>query len=307
LRRARTGAELLATLQYLETDLAGEQGGKGAGEQQVFSPAPLLSRSPAPPLGSPPSALAGPCLRCWVYPRAATKPDARYCPACQAILEGAWRVREQSARAIVAWGFVTQLPQQMRGGVDLRDTHLTALYVHDEQHFLAMLRYRELQPWLQELALYHGGDLKGLLQVVPTTGGRDSHMGELLCRMVHNEARFPTDRLRIRFFASPHQVYDPQLYDRMGVLTFEVAEFLRMLDMAVVFRTLLLPDEQRILHELLINEDASQEQFYWGRLLGCLTREAKDMLNAWRIRQWQKPQVDLLYELVEYVGFYQSY
>jgi hypothetical protein len=300
LRRSRTGAELLATLQYVSGD-----------ERQVTGDVSLVTRHSSPAtefdLAPPPSALAGPCVRCWVYPRAATKPVARYCPTCQAILEGAWRVREMSARTIVVWGFVTQLPQQMRGGVDLRETHLTALYVHDDQHFLAMLRYRELQPWLQELALYHGGDLKGLLQVCPTTGGRDLHMGELLCRMVHNEARFPTDRLRIRFFASPHQVYDPQVYDRMGVLTFDVAEFLRMLDMAVVFRTLLPPDEQRILHELLTNEDASQEQFYWGRLLGCLTREAKDMLNAWRIRQWQKPQVDLLYELVEYVGFYQSY
>lgn len=300
LRRCRTGAELLATLDYLSRD-----------EWQVTDDVSLATRhaslATAVELGPPPSALDGPCLRCWVYPCAPTKPNARYCPTCQTILDGAWRRRALATRTVVVWGFVNQVPPQMRAAIDLNTTYLTARYIHDEQHFLTLLRYRELQPWLQELALYHGGVLKGLLQVCPTTGGRDSHMGELLCRMVHNEARFPTDRLRIRFFASPHQVYDPHLYDRMGILTFDLAEFLRMLDMAVVFRTLLKPEEQRILYELLKNEDPSEEQFYWGRLLGCLTRQAKDMLNAWRIRQWSKPQVDLLYELVEYVGFYQSY
>lgn len=300
LRRCRTGAELLATLEYVSAD-----------EWQVTEEDSLATRHASPAteaeLGPPPSALNGPCLRCWVYPRATTKPKARYCPTCQIILERAWRWRTVATRAVVVWGFVNQLPQQMRDPIGFRDSRLMGMYVHDDTHFLVMLHSRELQPWLQELALYHGATLKGLLQVCPTTGGRDSHMGELLCRMVHNEARFPTDRLRIRFFAAPHQVYDPQVYDRMGVLTFDVEEFLRMLDMAVVFRTLLPPDEQKILYKLLKNQDPSEEQFYWGRLLGCLTRQAKEMLNAWRIRQWPKPQVDLLYELVEYVGFYQSY
>jgi hypothetical protein len=169
-----------------------------------------------------------------------------------------------------------------------------------------MLHHRELQPWLQELAIYHGGDIKGLLQIVHSTHGKDMHMGELLCRMIQDEARFPTDQLRVRFFAAPHQVYSPRYYEREGVLTFEAAEFLRMLDMAVVFRTMMRPDEQKILYKLLTMEDTREEQFYWGRLLGVLKPEAKDMLSAWKIRLWTKPQVNLLYALVEYVGFYQS-
>ncbi len=306
LRRSNTGAELLATLQCVSGDAPVLSKVEG---WQVASDTSLVTRhsslAPDLHLGPPPSALNGPCVRCWVHPRAEAKPDALYCDTCQAILNAVPRVRERARPAVVIWAFVNQLPVQLRDGAGF-NSHLLGLYVHDDRHFLAMLHHRELQPWLQEIALYHGGDLKGLLQVCPSTRGPGHHMGELLCRMIHNEARFPVDRLRIRFFASPHQVFDPQLYERMGVLTFDVAEFLRMLDMAVVFRSLLPPDEQRILHELLKNDDMSEEQFYWGRFLGALNQEARDMLNAWKIRQWSKSRIDLLYELVENVGFYKS-
>lgn len=297
-RRAATGAELLATLHYLAGDA----------EPITTEDEPrevILSASAFPlveALGPPPTAQDGPCVRCWVYPRA---PQRLRCATCQAILEKAQHLLAFTTRAVIVWGYVNQVPARVRARVDDNATRAIARYLHDEQRFLVMLYYRDLQPWLQELMLYHGGTLKGLLQVCPTTGGRDSHMGELLCRLIRNEARFPLDRLRIRFFAAPYYVYDPHVYERMGILTFEVAEFLRMLDMAVVFRSLLRPEEQRILYQLLKNQDANQAQFYWGRLLSCLSREAKDMLNAWRIRQWAQPQIDLLYELVRYVEFYQ--
>ena len=48
-------------------------------------------------------------------------------------------------------------------------------------------------------------------------------------------------------------------------------------------------------------------QFYWGRLLGALSAEARDMLEAWKIRLWSEPHIHLLYDLVKYVGFYQSH
>jgi hypothetical protein len=241
-----------------------------------------------------------------VYPREVTLPEARYCSTCHTIVEDALRLRVVTPQCVVVWGWVNQLPHALRARVPLPDTYFVARYVHDEQHFLVLLRHRDLQPWLQELVLYHGDTLKGLLQICPTTGGRDTHMGEVLCRMVHNEARFPADRLRIRFFAAPHYVFDPQVYDRMGILTFDVAEFMRMLDMAVVFRSLLKPDEQKILRDLLHQSDPKAESFYWGRFLGSLSSQAREMLNAWKIRQWSRPQIDLLYELTDYVGFYQT-
>ena len=76
--------------------------------------------------------------------------------------------------------------------------------------------------------------------------------------------------------------------------------------MAAIFRRLLYPEAQQALHDLLNLRDSSEEQFYWGRFLGYLNSEAKDMLSAWRIRQWPRDRIQLLYELVEYVAFYSS-
>jgi hypothetical protein len=52
--------------------------------------------------------------------------------------------------------------------------------------------------------------------------------------------------------------------------------------------------------------DPAERQFYWGRFLGYLSQDVKDMLAAWNILQWSKNQVELLYELIDYVGFYQT-
>ncbi|MBI2877351.1 MAG: hypothetical protein HYY20_10760 [Candidatus Tectomicrobia bacterium] len=285
LRRSRTGAELLATLHYLESHPGLPPDGEG--------------------LGPPPSALNSPCLRCWIYPRATTKPNARYCPTCRAILDEAWQVGELSRHAVVVWGSVNQLPRQLRTGSGPRDSQVLGTYVHDENHFLLMLYHLGIKSWLQELAIYHGADLKGLIQFFPTTGSREIGMGDLLCWMIHQEARFPKDRLRVRFFSASHQIFSARFYEREGVLTFEVTEFLNMLEMASVFRSVLGPEEQEILRKLLHMGDTNEAQFYWGRFLGSLGQEGRDMLNAWKVRQWSKPRINLFYELIEYVEFYQ--
>ena len=115
------------------------------------------------------------------------------------------------------------------------------------------------------------------------------------------------DQLRVRFYSAPHQIMKPHTRDKQGLLTFEVSEFLSLLEMAAVFRTILRPTEQELLYQLVNLEDTSEEQFYWGRFMGFLSQEAKDMLNAWRIRQWPKGRIKLLYELVDYVAFYPTH
>jgi hypothetical protein len=285
LRQSRTGAELLATLQLFASN-----------DEIPFD---------RETLGPPHSALSGPCQRCWVY---SPSKKRRYCPMCQEILNRAWRLGGISRNAIVLWGFVNQLPRQLHTGSGFQDSRTLGTYVHDENHFLLMLYQRELKPWLQELALYHGADLKGFMQIFPTVGTRYPNMGELISRIVYNESRFPMDRLWVRFFSDLQQVFKPHLYEREGVLTFEITDFLSTLEMATVFRTVMRPEEQRLLQKLVQMEveGVGNVQFYWGRILSHFSQEAKDMLNAWRIRQWPKAQIDLLYELVQYVTFYQS-
>ncbi len=287
LRRAQTGAELLATLHCL------------AGRPDLLA---------EPEIGPPHSALGGPCQRCWVYPRAPA-PGGRlspYCKPCLVILAAAGQIGHISRQAVVVWGLVNQLPHQLARGEGSQDSPVLGVYVPDPRHFLLMLPRRALKPWLQELLLYYGTDLKGLLEIFPTAGSRGGiNMGDALCWAIHDEGRFPLDQLRVRFFSAPHQFLHHRTREKQGQLTFEAADFVSLLEMAAVFRTVMRPELQEALRQLLALQDASEAQFYWGRFLGYLSPEARDMLNAWRIRQWPSSRVALLYELVEYVEFYE--
>ncbi len=305
LRRCRTGAELLATLRHFAQKPSPQErrgqgkgkndslalGGEGWGEGEI---------------GSPRSALSNPCERCWIYPHL---PGKHYCADCQGILGRSWRLGEVSRSSSVIWGFVNQLPKQLRSigdslKGDWKDSRVLGAHVQDEHHFLVMLFQKELKPWFQELAMYHGSNLRGLIQVFPTSGSPNFTMGEVICRVMHNEARYPMDQLRVRFFASSFHVLRPHRYDRQGVLTFSVTEFLSLMEMASVFRTLLHPEEQKLLRKILITKDPQKERFYWGRFLGRLDQDARDMLNAWGVRNWSKPQTRLLYDLTDYVAYY---
>lgn len=289
LRLSRSGAELLATLKCLET-------------------MPVLFDDQAKP-GPPFSALTGPCQRCWLYPCLVDySPNEPFCQTCATILAETRRLGDTSRQSIVIWGFVNRLPRQLRSGEGFYNDHVFGTYIHSERRFLLMMPKRVLKPWVQELVLYHGSDLTGLVQIVPTVGldGTFS-MGDILCRVIQRETDFAMDRLRVQFYASSYQVIRPRARDQEGILTFEISEFLSLLEMASVFRTILQPEEQQALQQLLTIEDAAEAQFYWGRFLGYLNKEAKDMLSAWKIRGWSKSRVKLLYELLEYVVFYPAH
>ena len=286
LRRCQSGAELLATLRYLA-------------EHPNFP-------TDEGELGPPHSATSPLCRRCWIYPQVSypTKYN-QYCQFCKEILVRRRNLSSFSRRAVIIWAFVNQLPKQFLKSEGSGKTSLLGAYVYDENHFLFIMRRFDLKDWLQELLMYHGANLKGLFQIFPTIGsGAIINMGDVLCMAIHYEAKLPMDRLRVQFYSTPFQLLNPKLRDRQGLLTFDVAEFLSLLERVEVFRTLLRPNEQKELYGLLQLKDHKEEQFYWGRFIGTLSQEAKDMLAAWKIRLWPKNQIELLYELVEYAQFH---
>jgi len=292
IRRCATGAELLATLEY-------------------FTILPDLFDNQLD-LAAPFAADADVCQRCWTYSMGWQAPESsskkrlspQYCQACALVMEKAAELGRTSRHSSVIWGFVNQIPRHLEAGEGFYRKHAHGWYVQDAHHFLLLLDRRNLQDWLQELALYHGSDLKGLLQIFPTTGsGRGFSMGELLCRAILHEARFAMNALRIRFFSAPHQLLRPHVRDQKGVLTFDVSDFVGLLEMASIFRTLIRPNEQQMLYELLHITKPAEKQFYWGRFLGFVSQEARDMITAWNIRQWPEPRLQFFYELFEYVEF----
>ncbi|MCX7683251.1 MAG: hypothetical protein N2508_15010 [Anaerolineae bacterium] len=285
LRLSCTGSELLATMR-------------------------LIAQSAEFPrteeLGPPRTALSSPCMRCWVYPRHTHKRTSRYCSTCKEILARAWQLKGISPRVILLWGFVNKLPRQLQDHSAAQGIAPMGVYIHDENHFLLALHYRDLKGWLREVMLYYGDELQGFIQIFPTTGSATPTMGELLTRIIHHDSRFPMDRLRVRFFSKVSQIFYPHAYDKMGVLTFDILEFLSMLEMASIFRAMLRPEEQRLLYKLLSAEDVGNVQFYWGRVMGYFDQGVRDMLNAWKVRYWSEAQANLFYKLIEYVELYQS-
>lgn len=283
IRRSRSGSELLATLRCLEKE------------------ADLFSQNE--PIGGPHSALNYPCQRCWLFPRLviSDEEDEQYCKFCKAILEKTRGLDPTSRRSIVIWGYTNRLPRQL----EHNDKRILGSYIHDSNRFTLMTYRKELKDWLQEIVLYNGKDLRGLIQIFPTVGSNSViNMGEILCRAVHHEANYPMDQLRVRFYFVAYKIIQPHLLDQKGILTFEISEFLNMMSTVMVFRALLNPDEQKILYELLTMKETPEQKFHWGRFHGALSQEARDMLTAWKIQNWSKDQIRLLYGLIDYVKLY---
>lgn len=284
IRRSRNGAELLATLEYFrerKPDLFPE-------EKAIAGPVTFLS---------------SPCNRCWIYPCCGDQ-GVMYCKTCLEVITASKTMGGKSRHAIVVWGHVNLLPKQLKSGKGFYASKILGSYVHDDQHFMLILERYKLKPWIQELLLYHGAELKGLLQIFPTMGQTSrGNMNDIINRAIHQDARFPMNQLRIRFFSHPFQLFAPHKREDDGILTFEVMEFLELLQMAFIFRSLLRPEDQQLLRELIELDSNTDGLFQWGRFSGSLMPEARDMLNSWNIRMWSKHQITLLYELLGYVEY----
>ncbi len=287
IRSCKSGAELLGALDLFADDSRTRPD--------------LLPEHKA--IGPPVTLFNGPCMRCWLHVRNEASGTA-YCRTCLSIINRARSMTRKSRGALVAWGHVNRLPRQLRRRTGFYGEHVPGVHIRDENHFLLVMPRLKVKAWIQELLIYHGADLRGLIQIFPTVGASvRGGMDDILGRAIHLDGRFTFEMLRIRFYPNPYQVFTPHLRDMKRQLTFEVREFLNLLEMAGIFRSLLRPDEQRAVRELLEMDNAAEKAFNWGRFMGDLSPEARDMLEAWGIRNWSSNRVTLLYELLEYVEF----
>ncbi|HKZ56118.1 MAG TPA: hypothetical protein VJ024_00280 [Thermodesulfovibrionales bacterium] len=283
LRRTRTGVELLATLKYLT--YRGESSHDG--EENI---------------GPPPTALSVPCLRCWIYRR--DEEDENYCEVCKNILIESKGLGSFIRQFIVLWGYLNEIPYSLQEERWKVKHNIHGPFFHGKNRFLIMLKKKDIKPLLQDLVIRHGPEMKGLIQTFPTIGmGSEIGMGDILCRAIHHESNRFAEQLWIRFYSSPVQLTNPGLREDKGMLTFEVSEFVALLETAEVFRSLLKPEEQENLYEILLKDKFREHTFYWGRFLGQLNKEARDMITGWGIRQWPRNRLELLYELTDYVAF----
>jgi hypothetical protein len=252
-------------------------------------------------MGPPVHGINGPCTRCWIFPRL---PALSHCKICDTILTESKNLGPLSRQCLLIWGFVNFLPDNVKRHGDLNETQTRCVFIHDDTHFLAVVNSYGLTGWLREIILHHGSELKGLLTIFPTTGKKQTFtMGDILCRAIHHDSRFPMDRLRIRFFPKPGQLKVPHKREKQGILTFETSEFISLLEMATTFKSRLRPEEQEMVKGVISITDHHEKAFHWGRLMSALNIEARDMLSDWKFRQWPKNRIKFLYELIDHVHF----
>ncbi len=284
IRRCRNGAELLATLHYFD-----------------FHQPNLLPEPKA--LAGPMTLTTRPCPRCWIYPGQMDTIN-NCCRLCGDILLHVPAYNKLSPKCIIVWGHVSQIPKQLSGQSVSDSTRTINDYIHDEHHFLVVLPRQRLRNWLQEVLLYDGADVKGLFQVFPTIGSSSrASLDDLLCRAMHYDAQFGMDALRVRFFPDPYMLFSPHIREAQGKLTFLIDQFLSLLEMAHVFRSLLKPEEWNVLKTITTISNKTEKRFAWGRFTGMIKPEARDMLNSWNFEKWSANQINLLYELLDYVTY----
>ncbi|MGK5092310.1 hypothetical protein WDW89_09915 [Deltaproteobacteria bacterium TL4] len=253
-------------------------------------------------LGSPPSALSVPCQRCGIY---APAPKKKYCPACLFIHQCSPRHHKRSHQAVFVWGVLNEIPWNLRK-TDASAASSFLNCVLDDSHFVVALQQRQLKQWLQNFLLAHGLDVQGQLYVFPSIGNSlDIHMGDFLRIAIPQRLQQKSHNLQLFFYPNPYRYILEYLKGSAKRHFFEVSEFLNLLEMAELFRALLRPNEQQELYKLLMSSKTQQDSFYWGRFLGSVDLRVKDMLESWRMKQWPRHRIHLLYELFPYVEYFQ--
>lgn len=282
---SRNGYELFATLKILAT------------QPDLFETAAEI--------GPTHSATADLCRRCWTYAGTSKYRAKPCCPICHNIQTYAKRFGVHAQDAIAIWGSVDMPAKECRNLADVLRRGSIVSYVHDDRHFLSMIFRRRLKTWIENILLYRP-DMAGHLVIFPPRSNRYICTGDTMARILYAAPDYPTDRLWIYFYDKVFHLFSANRSNKQSVPIYDIGTFKGLLEAAAVFRSLLTPNIQEAVHELLHLKNNHEECFYWGRLLNLLKPEAVCMLEAWRFRHWPKSQLNLFFNLMNYVEYYST-
>ncbi len=282
---SRNGYELFATLKVLETR----------------SDLPTAASE----IGPPHAATADLCRRCWIYPGTSYYRSTPYCPFCLDILRSSRAYGYHARSAVAIWGNVDPLPKHLVERSDLYAKPSTGSYIHDDHHFLLLLHRKKLKAWVEDILLYHP-DITGYVTIFPPRSNSLIQINDTITRVIYATPNYHDNQLWVRFYDNVFQLFQSNRLKRKPAPIYDIGTFKSLLEAAAVFRSILKPEAQQALHEILTLENDSEERFYWGRLLNLLQPEAVAMLEAWRIRQWPKSQLKAFFDLMKYVEYYST-
>lgn len=257
------------------------------------------------PLPLPPvrTALSSLCVRCGLDAVTADgnrKDEDMFCSFCLDVSKEARQMQRQIRYFFCILGRAKHMPWnlQQRSPVPAYKEIIQL----GKEYFLFMLEKHDVGPWLSELLLEHGEEYQAVLTLFPTTGKSHPSMGDSLRLARHYTARLPlpVSGTSICLYAHSHHILRSPASE--VALTCSLEQFLQYINMAVLFRGHIYPNEQEELRYILL-EDRDNLRFHYGRLLSRLQPEAREMLDTWAVRQWTKEQVSHFFSILPFARY----
>ena len=182
------------------------------------------------------------------------------------------------------------LPKNVIGHIDL-----------DYRSGLIMCYRKDIQSWLQDLVLFYGESLKGMLEIFPTMGqGSIIGMGDILSTAKHEASSLSYNKMWIRFYPESWQLLETKKRHDNGILTFSLSEFIAFIEKANVFKEIIPYRFRSDIYDLIVNSNIKSESYYWGKLKRSLNKKSIDLIDSWQLKAWNKEQLEILYELSNY-------
>lgn len=249
-------------------------------------------------IGVPCTAVYGPCQRCWIYD---CNVGEEYCPLCNSILEHSQGHNLVFQDITLIWYDFDLFPTSIEK--ILPEDHIGFIPLNYRSGLIMCMR-SSIQNWLRSLTLKYGSLIKGLLQIFPTMGqGNIVGMGDILSTAKSQSKSLQFNNLWVRFYPEAWQLLDTKRREELGILTFEISDFISLIEKSKIYKEVIPNRFRNDIFELITKQDIDSESYYWGKLKRSLNKKAIDLIDSWKLKNWDKNKVELLYELSNYTTY----